>query len=162
GPMTMQTLSEDLSDAHTAMTEYWDSKRNGSRLPLRRDLNPCELRRYLSHISIIELVEGDCSVRLSGTVAKRQFGLRQKARISSDLRLIESNWWLQTAKATVEQGMPCHGIRQASDGLHAWLRLPLLDCVTGTPIVMCHDSLMPFATDNEPTRSRRLAQPIAA
>lgn len=160
--MTMQTLFEELSAAHAAMTDYWYSKRNGSLLPSRRSLNPCDLRRYLSHLSIIELTGDDCSVRLSGTGVHRQFGLRQKAYLRRDLRLIESNWWLQTALETAERAAPSNGVRQTHDGDHVWLRLPFEEQGTATPILVCHDYLIPSGSSSRARSSSSLQPSIAA
>lgn len=157
--MTMHTLLEELKDAHQALSDYWTSKKSGDTLPSRRDVNPCHLRRYLSHLTILEISEGDCEVRLSGGAAKQAFGLKQKARLRSDLRHVESDWWIDTARQTAEAGGPLNGARRARNGIHVWLRLPMLDSDGTSVVILCHDFLV--TSDMGPNRQPSNPEPLS-
>lgn len=138
----MQSVLEDLRCAHTALTEYWYSKKTGAVLPSRQDVNPCDIRRYLGHLSILELKDNDCKVRLTGSASRSSFGLRQKARIRSDLKLVEGNWWIGSARSVIDSNRPRQGVRSVGRGCHVWLRLPLSDESAAGSIVLCHDYLV--------------------
>jgi hypothetical protein len=47
---------------------YWERLRDGRRWPLRADLNPSHIRRHLSHVFLIEVIDGgaDFFHRLAG------------------------------------------------------------------------------------------------
>lgn len=55
--------------------EYWDQKRGGRKLPGRSDIDPEELKPYLRHLFLIEVLgAGDFRYRLVGTEITERYG----------------------------------------------------------------------------------------
>jgi hypothetical protein len=53
---------------------YWLAKRDGRRMPARRDIDPAEIPALLPHLSIVEKVDGLFRYRLVGTGVARELG----------------------------------------------------------------------------------------
>jgi hypothetical protein len=55
--------------SHEQLFAYWASRRQGAKLPSRRDLHPGDIKRLLPTLSLIDVVRDplDFRVRLAGT-----------------------------------------------------------------------------------------------
>jgi hypothetical protein len=59
---------EVASEAAQALVAYWDAKRLGRAMPVRRDLDVLDLRPWLGRLSLYEMQgDGDFRIRLRGT-----------------------------------------------------------------------------------------------
>lgn len=71
-------VDPDLSDhaSFQRLHAYWQAKRGDRRLPLRRDIDPLELREHLGSLNIIECLPGgaDFRYRLIGTDIVAAYG----------------------------------------------------------------------------------------
>ena len=74
--MNRDILPETGSPKLAALRDYWLSRRNGRRLPGRRDIDPVDLPRHLSTLVLIDgFGAGDCGrFRLVGTMLCRLMG----------------------------------------------------------------------------------------
>jgi hypothetical protein len=70
-------FAESISDPRLAtLHAYWSAKRAQNTLPSRSDIDPGDLRALLSHILLIDVIEGgrDFRYRLVGTEIERHIG----------------------------------------------------------------------------------------
>ena len=68
--------------------EYWHSKRNGRRMPSRRDIQPTEIPRILPHIVLNDVVPGTpvrYRYRLVGTRVTDYYGMDPTGRFFDDV-----------------------------------------------------------------------------
>jgi len=70
----------------SALWQYWDSKRGHRRMPLRREIDPCEIPRLLPHLQLVEMVEGRGSrYRLTGTAIVDGYGFDATGRFTDEI-----------------------------------------------------------------------------
>jgi hypothetical protein len=64
------------SDALRALEAYWRSKRHGSTLPARRDIDPWEMRNFLSHVFLVTVTQNPMRFwfRLVGGDVEQEYG----------------------------------------------------------------------------------------
>ncbi|MDB5477480.1 MAG: hypothetical protein JWP49_2991 [Phenylobacterium sp.] len=119
--------------AHEELFAYWASRRQGARLPGRRDLDPGDIKRLLPTLSLIDVVREplDFRIRLAGTGLYDVYGREITGRGLSDVynSAAADYWRLELAKV-VADGRPAVGMhslawRGASHLSILWLRLPL-------------------------------------
>jgi hypothetical protein len=66
----------DLTPANREVVETWLSLWRGNELPDRRQLNPADLKRNLSHLAMFDVVPGvSVTVRLAGTTFGALLGM---------------------------------------------------------------------------------------
>ena len=58
---------------HIELYRYWDAKRGQRSMPSRRDLDPGEIPTLLSHLMIVDKLEGQLRYRLVGTAVAAHF-----------------------------------------------------------------------------------------
>ena len=70
-----------------ALCELWESKRKGGALPARADFDVFELRPWLGHLNVIEVIDGgrDYRYRLHGNDLVQLLGMDLTGRRLSDL-----------------------------------------------------------------------------
>ena len=54
---------------HLDLYRYWDGRRNGRRMPARRDIDPADIPGLLPHVSLIHKPDGQFRFRLVGSAA---------------------------------------------------------------------------------------------
>jgi hypothetical protein len=70
----MYRLPADAFEPEFAeLLRYWESKRQGERLPARTDIDPLDLSRLLPHLLLFDVVRGDGGVRFKFRVAGTAF-----------------------------------------------------------------------------------------
>lgn len=126
--------------------DYWLEKASGRAMPRRADIHPAHFPRLLPHISLIEVAEGRCRVRLAGTrlrdVYDREItGLYVDALDWGD----KHDYWLAAYKRTIEERKPSQGIVRGPKVnkehlVQYWLKLPLCDAAAdGVGMILCLD-----------------------
>jgi hypothetical protein len=65
----LMAASAAAARSHEEMFAYWASRRDGGRLPGRMHIDPCEMKRHLPTVSLIEVRHEPRSyrLRLAGT-----------------------------------------------------------------------------------------------
>lgn len=73
--LTLVLDPAELATELRAVKDYWDAKRGARLMPRRADIDPVELRRHLSCLSLVEVLEDgrDYRFRLLGTEFSRLF-----------------------------------------------------------------------------------------
>jgi len=91
-----------------ALHALWLGKFEGKELPCRSDFSPIEMKDYLDHIYIIEVIDGgaDFLVRLAGTALTGMFGDDFTGAKFSDERLKEASWRLKIFRAAYNRLEP--------------------------------------------------------
>lgn len=70
----------------TALWQYWESKRASRRMPLRREIDPCEIPRLLPYLQLVELVAGrGFRYRLTGTAIADGYGFDATGKFTHEV-----------------------------------------------------------------------------
>jgi len=70
----------------SALWRYWESKRGHRRMPLRREIDPCEIPRLLPHLQLVEMVEGrGFRYRLTGTAIADGYGFDATGKFTHEV-----------------------------------------------------------------------------
>ncbi len=79
---------QGLSPVARALFDYWDGKRRGRAVPARRDLDPLEMRAWLGHLILTEVVDGgrDFHIRLFGSEIARGLGYDMTGQNITDIK----------------------------------------------------------------------------
>ncbi|MDP6389449.1 MAG: PAS domain-containing protein [Alphaproteobacteria bacterium] len=51
----------DLDITHpelAALREYWEEKRGGQQMPARADIDPLDMKRWLGHLALLDVIDG--------------------------------------------------------------------------------------------------------
>lgn len=65
---------------------YWDAKRGKRRMPLRREIDPCEIPRLLPHLQLVDRVEGrGYRYRLTGTAIVDGYGFDATGKFTHEV-----------------------------------------------------------------------------
>ena len=100
-------------------------------MPDRLDIHPSHFPRLLPNISLVEVHDGDCRVRLAGTKLRDVYD-----REITGLNVADLDWgdkrdyWIAAYRRTIEEGKPTQGVvrgpRVNKEHLvQYWLKLPL-------------------------------------
>ncbi len=119
--------------AHQELFSYWSSRRQGSRLPGRGDIDPGGFKRLLPTVSLIDVAgDGrDYRLRLAGTALYGVYGREITGRTLSEIYsgVAADYWRAELAKVVADRrpGVGIHSLawRGASHLSILWLRLPL-------------------------------------
>jgi hypothetical protein len=119
--------------AHEELFAYWASRRQGAKLPGRRDLDPGDIKRLLPTLSLIDVVREplDFRIRLAGTGLYDVYGREITGRALADVyNSAAADYWRVELAKVVADGRPAVGMhslawRGASHLSILWLRLPL-------------------------------------
>ena len=61
--------------------DYWEGKRSGRKLPRRSDIDPLELKAYLSHLFLVDVLPGaEFRYRLIGSAITERYGRNSTGR----------------------------------------------------------------------------------
>jgi hypothetical protein len=96
GLMSQDATAHDVrpllkSDALKALEAYWRSKRRGDALPRRRDIDPWEMRAFLSHVFLIAVTQNPMRFwfRSVGGSVSENFGENVTGKYVDELDLDE-------------------------------------------------------------------------
>lgn len=107
----MQFSVEDLPQPLSLLYGYWQKKNKKKRLPGRKDIDPVEMRQFLAHTALIDVVEGagpkKFRFRLVGTHIVDVHGTELTGQFIEDVDVGES-WQeaLAICQYTTENGKP--------------------------------------------------------
>lgn len=141
--------------AHEEILSYWRSRRQRGRLPGRAQIDPCDFKRHLPTVSLINVCrdsgrEGgvDYSLRLAGTGLYSVYGGEITGKRLGDVYAPEAaSYWRSELDRIVESRCPGVGVhsldwRGAPHLSILWLRLPLardgdeVDMILGYDVVV--------------------------
>jgi hypothetical protein len=140
--------------AHEEMLSYWRSRRQRGRLPGRANIDPCDFKRHLPTISLIDVAfespEGrpEYSLRLAGTALYGVYGGEITGKRLPDVYAPEAAaYWRGELDKIVETRCPGVGFhslawRGTPHMSILWLRLPLardgdqVDMILGYDVVV--------------------------
>jgi len=136
--------------AHEELFAYWASRRQGARLPGRRDLDPSDIKRLLPTITLTEVVRPalDFRIRLAGTALYDVYGREITGKMLSDVyNSAAADYWRTELSRVVESGRPAVGVhnlawRGASHLSVLWLRLPLAANGTDVDMILGYDAII--------------------
>lgn len=107
----MRTL-EDVERCPASLRSlhrYWSSKHRGGALPGRGDIDPIELRGYLSRITLAELRAGQLVYRLVGTELVDEWGFEPTGRsVAESAPPAYRQTYLAPYQAVLSQICPIH------------------------------------------------------
>ena len=135
----------DLTPANRGVMETWLSLWCGNELPDRRQLNPADLKRNLSHLAIFDVVPGvSVTVRLAGTSFGSVLGMELTGQDWIALAPENHRAGRLRTFADIASGALCIATRHVETGameasLTEEILLPLaVDPVHGIYPVLCH------------------------
>ncbi len=140
--------------AHEEILGYWRSRRRSGRLPGRAQIDPCDFKRHLPTISLIDVDEArsfaprDYRLRLAGTGLYSVYGGEITGKSLGDVYAAEAaQYWRGQLDQIVDTRLPGVGFhslawRGAPHLSILWLRLPLagdgdrVDMILGYDVVV--------------------------
>ena len=137
--------------AHEELFAYWASRRDGSRLPGRSNINPEDFKRHLPTVSLIDVTADeapDYRLRLAGTGLYEVYrGEITGKRLCEVYEAPAADYWrseLDKVVQTRRPGVGSHSLawRGAPHLSILWLRLPLasdgrrVDMILGYDVVV--------------------------
>lgn len=135
--------------AHEELFAYWASRRQGAKLPGRRDLSPGDIKRLLPTISLIDVSHDplDFRVRLAGTALYDVYGREITGRRLSEIYNTSAADYWRSELGQVAAGRPAVGVhnlawRGASHLSVMWLRLPLAANGTDVDMILGYDAVI--------------------
>lgn len=153
-----------VTASQRVLVQHWLSWRDvaGEPCPRRNQADPGSLRRFLAHLSILELDgQGRAAFRLAGSRLRSLLGLEARGCFVDSLPAPLSEIWELGLDAAVERVEPVGGVitRLDAPGRHAWLRMPLVDAAGRVSLILCHDEWVATVRPETPVR---LADAVAA
>lgn len=137
-----------VTGAQRVLVEYWKSLRDGAGRVAREDVNPGPLRSELACISVVEVEAGGAAVfRLVGSRLCDALGENPRGREVNDVLGPEGDKLALSVSVAIERGCPVGGVIAHDDGVHAWLRLPLVGDDGALSQVLCHDEVLASTED---------------
>lgn len=136
--------------AHEELFLYWASLRHGLKLPSRRDLDPCAIKRLLPTISLTDVASGgrDFRVRLAGTGLWDVYGREITGRTLGEIYAAPAaDYWRTELTRLVEERRPAAGVhslawRGASHLSLLWMRLPLAADGEDVDMILGYDAVI--------------------
>ncbi|WP_341198139.1 PAS domain-containing protein [Hyphomonas chukchiensis] len=149
--MSKKPVFQGVTIAQQALIDYWKQLRDEGGCVRREAIDPGALRSMLASISIVQFDEaGDGRFRIAGSRLRDIFGMEARGRRVADVIGEHGDAFALGLSVALERRAPVGGVIEQSNGMHAWLRLPLLDSNGQLTMVLCHDEMLP---------SRRLITP---
>jgi hypothetical protein len=133
--MPAERVPEDrLSEKHLLVFHYWQRKRGAGSVPLRSDIDPCDLRHALPNLILWEVDQADYRVRLAGTeVCTNMLGELKGVRLSEFRCPLLAETW--TEFDAVRDG----GLVSLVERTLHWL---------GRPLIFYRHLLLPLADES--------------
>lgn len=135
--------------AHEEMFSYWASRRSPGRIPGRAQIDPCDFKRHLPTVSLIDVRGGDrpdYRLRLAGTGLYRVYGGEITGKALEDIYAEPaSDYWRTELDRVVETRRPAAGVhsfawRGAAHLSIMWLRLPLASDGREVDMILGYDA----------------------
>jgi hypothetical protein len=136
--------------AHEELYAYWASRRRGSELPGRRDIDPIGFKRLLPTVSLVD-VRGDppsFRLRLAGTGLFGVFG-REITGLTLDqvYPASEAVAWRERLEKVARTGKPAVGVsslawRGVARTSLVWIRLPLASDGKRVDMILGYDAVI--------------------
>jgi hypothetical protein len=143
--------------AHEELLAYWRSRRRPGRLPGRAHIDPCDIKRHLPTVSLIDVRQGrdarDYRLRLAGTGLYGVYGGEITGKNLSDVYAAEAAaYWRRELDQVVDgraPGVGCHSLawRGAAHLSILWLRLPLAGDGDRVDMILGYDVIVGSARD---------------
>lgn len=137
--------------AHEELYAYWSSLKAGAALPIRRRLDPGDMKRLLPAISLIDVTHGeplDYRFRLAGTGLYNIYGREITGRRLGEVyNSTAGDYWRAELGRVVRECRPGVGIhnlgwRGASHLSIVWLRLPLSRGGADVDMILGYDAVI--------------------
>jgi hypothetical protein len=151
--------------AHEELFAYWASRREGGRLPGRRNLDPADFKRHLPTVSLIDVRHEparDYRLRLAGTGLYGVYGREITGlRLEDVYDQASADYWRGQLDEVVEEKRPAVGFhslswRGASHMSLLWLRLPLAGDGSNVDMILGYDVLVGSPAEERPTGIRAI------
>jgi hypothetical protein len=141
--MSNKSLFRGVTIAQQDLINYWRRLRDGAGCVPRDEIDPGALRSMLASISIVQFDEsGDGRFRIAGSRLRDIFGMEARGRRVADVMGAHGDAFSLGLSVALERRSPVGGLIEQEDGMHAWLRLPLLDSHGQLTMVLCHDEML--------------------
>ena len=142
--MSKQTVFQGVTVAQQALIQYWKQLRDRTGCVSRDAIDPGALRSMLASISIVQFDDaGDGRFRIAGSRLRDIFGMEARGRRVADVMGEHGDAFSLGLSVALERRAPVGGVIEQAGGMHAWLRLPLMDSSGHLSMVLCHDELLP-------------------
>jgi len=140
--------------AHEELFAYWASRRQGQRLPSRRQIHPDDFKRHLPTVSLIDVARDPANgercyrQRLAGTGLYSVYGREITGRTLDEIyNTAAAQYWRSELDKVVASGKPGVGFhnlawRGAPHMSILWLRLPLASNGTEVDMILGYDALV--------------------
>jgi hypothetical protein len=148
--MAQMSGAATAARAHEELFAYWASRREGPRLPARRNIHPAHFKRHLPTISLIEVRNDprDYSLRLAGTGLYSVYGREITGRTLSEVyNSAAAEYWRAELDKVVAERRPGVGVHnfawRGADHLSIlWLRLPLASNGRDVDMILGYDAVI--------------------
>ncbi len=149
--------------AHEELFAYWASRREGGRLPGRRQIHPADFKRHLPTVSLIDVRHRparDYRLRLAGTGLYGVYGREITGlRLEDVYDQASADYWRGQLDSVVEERRPAVGFHSLSwrGAAHLsllWLRLPLAGDGCNVDMILGYDVLVGAPPEERPTGIR--------
>jgi hypothetical protein len=136
--------------AHEELFAYWAARRQGARLPARRDIDPAGFKRLLPTVSLIDVLQDpvDFRLRLAGTGLYGVYGREITGRRLGEVyNSSAADYWRVELSKVVAERRPAVGVhslawRGASHLSILWLRLPLSSNGCDVDMILGYDAVV--------------------
>jgi hypothetical protein len=135
--------------------DYWVDKSRGRSMPCRSDINPMNIPRILSGISLVDVSpdKSRCRIRLAGTRLREIYDREITGLHIEDLEWGDKHdYWIAAYRRTIEEGKPTQGVvrgpRTHKEHLvQYWLKLPLANDNDEVGMLLCYDYFQSASED---------------
>jgi len=156
------TGSASAVRAHEELFAYWSSLRQGGRLPGRRQINPCDFKRHLPTVSLIEVRKEprDYRLRLAGTGLYSVYGREITGKSLAEVYSPEAvDYWRKQLDEVVDNRRPAVGFhslawRGSPHTSLLWIRLPLASDGREVDMILGYDVPIGRQSEGHPTGIR--------
>lgn len=137
--------------AHEELYAYWSALRDGAPLPIRRRLDPGDIKRLLPTVSLTEVVPGevpDYRIRLAGTGLYGVYGREITGRRLAEVyNSAAADYWRAELGRVVAEARPGVGVhnlawRGASHLSIVWIRLPISRAGSDVDLILGYDAVI--------------------
>lgn len=136
--------------AHEELFAYWAARKQGARLPSRRDLDPRDLKRLLPTLSLTDVAREprEFRIRLAGTGLYDVYGREITGRRFGEIyNSAAADYWRAELSQVVLERRPAVGVhnlawRGASHLSLLWMRLPLAANGCDVDMILGYDAVI--------------------
>jgi hypothetical protein len=157
----LMAASATAARSHEEMFTYWASRRQGGRLPARAQIDPCDLKRHLPTVSLIEVISKPRAYRqrLAGTGLYGVYGREITGKMLDDVYSPQAaDYWRTQLDQVVDEARPCAGFhslawRGAPHLSILWIRLPLSSNGREVDMILGYDAIVGSLSDTSGIRA---------